>query len=207
MERVGTTKPTFAVGYQWVDFAVLRKAPWNYKEDDKKTAAKLTASIKKNGQIINLITREMPDHTLEIANGNHRHDSLATLKAEKGFIYNLGANVPTAAAQLIGIETNETNFKTDGTKLGGMFEGIRLAMGVDLEKLSSTTGFDPDEIKGLIDFSKFDWGTLSAAHKANAKGANLKQFMVSFTKDDPEKVFAALTRLKSKFKTMEVSKR
>lgn len=49
----------------------LKKADWNYKKDDEILLNKLINNIKKNGQIENLIVRELPDGYFEVINGNH----------------------------------------------------------------------------------------------------------------------------------------
>ena len=58
--------------WQAVDTDKLDPAPWNYKGDDEEKAAKLLAQIERNGQLENIIVREMPKGRLEVVNGNHR---------------------------------------------------------------------------------------------------------------------------------------
>ena len=50
----------------------LRKAPWNYKTDDPKLAEKLRANMERNGQLENIVVRQMDDESYEVVNGNHR---------------------------------------------------------------------------------------------------------------------------------------
>ena len=77
-------------GWLEIDINELVKADWNYKTDDEFKLKKLQENIKRNGQIENIIIRELDTGFFEIVNGNHRYEALLSLKQEKVMCYNLG---------------------------------------------------------------------------------------------------------------------
>jgi len=94
----------------------LVKASWNYKLDDSDILNKLKNNIKNNGQVQNLIVREIDNNTYEVVNGNHRLQALSELNVKEAICYNLG-KIPENLAKKIAIETNETRFENDTYKL------------------------------------------------------------------------------------------
>ena len=46
-------------GYEDLEVSKLVKAKWNYKEENNVLTNKLLANIKKNGQVENLLVREL----------------------------------------------------------------------------------------------------------------------------------------------------
>lgn len=141
----------------WVRLPVscFIKAAWNYKIDDEDKAEKLTANIKRNGQVQNIIVRDMGNGKFEIANGNHRLDSFISLKYKDAVCFNLG-KVSQAAAERVAIETNEQSFDPDPVKLGQVIEHIMEEFSredlletmpyaeVDFDALIAAGGFDPE---------------------------------------------------------------
>lgn len=111
------------IGYSKIPVSNLAKAPWNYKYNDAVLMAKLKENMKENGQIENLIVREIGDNLFEVVNGNHRLDVLLDLHVEEAYCYNLG-KIPDNRAKRIAIETNETKFPVDSLKLGDILKDL-----------------------------------------------------------------------------------
>lgn len=136
----------------------LVKADWNYKEDDPAKAKKLAANVKRNGQIENLLIRELPTGFYEVVNGNHRLDTFVELGMGQAVCYNLG-RISDAQARRVAIETNETRFKTDNLRLAELFKEIGMGDNAEfsLAELAETMPFTGDELKTFIDMVDFDW--------------------------------------------------
>lgn len=132
----------------------LVKADWNYKVDDDKKLETLINNLKRNGQIENIVVRELPTGFYEVVNGNHRYDALIILKATQVVAYNCGA-IPLSAAKRIAIETNETRFDHDRTKLAELVEELKSEF--DMEDLVQTM---PDSV---MEFDIEGLGTLDDA--------------------------------------------
>jgi len=155
---VEKNKKTVKVGWVRLPLSWLVKAKWNYKTDDAAKAKKLISNIKKNGLIQNLIVRQLRGGKFEIANGNHRLDSLEGLNLEDAVCYNLGP-VSEKVAQRIAVETNETSFDADPVKLGQVLEGLLEEFEkddlletmpyeeTDFDALIAAGGFDPNDIQ------------------------------------------------------------
>jgi ParB-like chromosome segregation protein Spo0J len=141
------------IGYQTIPVKELRKARWNYKDDDEEQLSKLINNMKKNGVIVNLIVREIKSG-YEVVNGNHRLDALNELDIKDAMCYNLGA-VTLNVAKRIAIETNETRFDTDQAKLAKLFSDI--AKEFSIEELAETMPFSEKELKEYSEMLNFDW--------------------------------------------------
>jgi len=131
----------------------LIKAKWNYKTDDPEKAEALKNNINKNGQIENIIVRQV-GNKYEVINGNHRLDVFKELLYTKVYCYNLGI-ITDSMAKRISIETNETKFVTDFIKLGGLIKDLKLDFNFD--DLEKTMPFSKDELSKLIKLSEFDF--------------------------------------------------
>jgi len=147
-----------AANYQLMKTESLTKAIWNYKQDDAELLGKLIENIKRNGQIENIIVRELPTGFFEVVNGNHRYDALKAMGVEEIMVYNLGANVSEPEAKRIAVETNETRFKTDNLELAKIVN--ELAGQFSLENLAETMPFSEDELVNYVKMTEFDWDAL-----------------------------------------------
>ena len=141
-------------GFTEINIGRLVKADWNYKEDDAYLLEKLVENIKRNGQIENLIVRELPSGFYEIVNGNHRFDALRILNKEDVVVYNLGL-ISTQHAQRIAIETNETRLESDYIKMAGIMKEI--ATHYEPEDLRVTMPFTENHFENLMNATSFDW--------------------------------------------------
>lgn len=134
--------------YKKLPIDKLVKADWNYKTDNSVLKEKLKNNIKRNGQIENIIVRELNTGFYEIINGNHRYDALVELGITEVVVYDFG-NISLSAAQRIAIETNETRFETDAQKLSQLLQ--ELSIEFSNEDLMDTMPFDETEFNNLLE--------------------------------------------------------
>lgn len=132
----------------------LIKADWNYKTEDRNKQEKLKENIKRNGQIENIIVRELETGYFEVVNGNHRLIVLKDLKQKMIHCYNLGKINQTQAIR-IAIETNETRFDTDSITLAERVK--ELTQEFDLKDLVNTLPYSETEIENFSKLTDFDW--------------------------------------------------
>lgn len=130
----------------------LRKAPWNYKKEDATLAAKLKANIRRNGQLENIVVRELGGGVYEIVNGNHRHDAMKDLGFETVTCANLG-DIDLDSAKRIAIELNETRFQSDGQRLSELMVGLVGRFGK--EDVLDTSPFNAMVLDMMIDPTLF----------------------------------------------------
>lgn len=143
---------------RWVKVGVdkLVKANWNYKEDNDELKEKLKENIKRNGQIENIIVRELDTGFLEIVNGNHRYDAMVELGIKEVVVYNLG-KISVEQAIRTAIETNETKFENNWIKYSDLIKEISNVYGI--EDLERTLPHSAYEINKFIASSNFDWNS------------------------------------------------
>jgi len=127
----------------------LRPAGWNYKAANPRLTNKLLKNIQRNGQIENLIVRELEDGSFEVVNGNHRLEVLKMLAVKTAVCFNFGAITDTAAAR-IAIETNETKFASDQEKLTKLLAGLVDEFG--MKEIAATTAYSVLELRDRMEF-------------------------------------------------------
>lgn len=162
MARKKTTEPKLSDKYQTVPLDKLIVEGWNYKKEDEKTQKKLESNIKRNGQIENIIVRELEDGTYGIVNGHHRLSALKTLEKKEAMVFNLG-KISLNAAKRIAVETNETKFESDNVSLAELLKEIQDDFEID--ELAETMPFTDDELQNFSDMLEFDWEDDSANEK------------------------------------------
>lgn len=135
-------------GFCKIDIGLLVKAHWNYKEDNDELAKKLENNIRRNGQIENIIVRELDDGKFEIVNGNHRLDVMKNIGIDGVHCYNLG-QISEVDAKRIAVETNETRFSTDSVMLKKVLLDIKDVYGI--EDMIKTIPFPEQELMHLDD--------------------------------------------------------
>jgi len=164
----------------------LVKASWNYKEDNETQMTNLVNNMKRNNQVENLQVRELDTGFFEVINGNHRLDAMSTLEFKSAMCYNHGT-ISLPEAQRIAIETNETRFQNDGTKMSELIAEI--SKDFSMEELAQTLPFTPEEIEGhinLLNYSFDDINTDGEEGEFNPNAPdNLKTIMVKV----PEETF------------------
>jgi ParB-like chromosome segregation protein Spo0J len=132
----------------------LALAPWNYKLDDDEKVGKLINNVKLNGQVENLIVRELPTGYFEVVNGNHRLIAFLKMGLTSAVCYNVGPMGDTAAYRLA-IETNETKFDVDEVKLAGLIKDILTE--VDEGALLATMPFSQHQLDYLKQEADVNW--------------------------------------------------
>ena len=135
--------------------AKMVKANWNYKEDNDALLEKLKANIKRNGQIENIIVRQLDTGFYEVVNGNHRFDAMSQLGLTEAICFDLG-KISDAQARRIAVETNETKFGVDNIKLAEIVSEIMQEFD-DMGDLSSTMPYSPEELENFSKLLSFDW--------------------------------------------------
>lgn len=159
-------------GWMTLEVDKLVSAGWNYKKDDEEKAEKLLLNIKRNGQIENIIIRDLGDGTFEVVNGNHRLTAFQKLGYSEVMCFSLG-EISDAQAKRVAIETNETKFDTDSIKLAERMTEILEEFSV--EELSETMPYSVDDIKGMKDLLDFDWSGSDGDDKNDKKKKDLKE--------------------------------
>lgn len=139
-------------GFMEIDISRLRKADWNYKKDNPEILKKLIENIRKNGQIENIIVRELEKEIYEVVNGNHRVDALLSVGIEKVYCFNLG-EISLEQAKRIAIETNETRFETDAFIISDIMKELSESFGIS--EIELTMPFTDDEINNMIKITDF----------------------------------------------------
>lgn len=140
--------------FKVIPIDLLVKAEWNYKEEDERKAQKLAGSIRRNGQVENVLARELPTGCFEVINGNHRYDALVALGFRYVVAYDFGT-ITLAEAQRVAIETNEIRFDSDRLKLAEIMSQLSVEFGAD--DLSLTMPYSPEEITAFDRLVDFDW--------------------------------------------------
>jgi len=145
----------------WQEVAVsrLRRAPWNYKEDDAERATALKANIERNGLIVNLIVREIgKTDALEVVDGNHRLEVVRELGYETVMVVNLG-RISKQEAERVAVELNETRFPTEELRLAAVMKDIVARFGLD--ELTETLPFGREKIDAYARLTDFDFDKMA----------------------------------------------
>lgn len=140
--------------YIEIELSKLVKADWNYKEDNDDLKEKLKVNITKNGQVENLIVRELGKGKYEIVNGNHRYDAMVELELKTAVAYNLGV-IKLEDAKRIAIETNETRFLTNEVKLAAVLKELTGEFTID--DMVSSMPYDEEKLKNYLEMADFKW--------------------------------------------------
>jgi len=137
----------------------LRKAKWNYKTEDKRLLRSLVENIRRNGQIENLIVRDVGKDEYEVVNGNHRLDALLEIGEKEVTCFNLGT-ISESEAKRVAVETNETKFEADPVMLATLMAELAGEYGSD--DLAKTMPYSPADISRLVQLTSFNWTEFGA---------------------------------------------
>lgn len=135
----------------------LVPAPWNYKKTGEvvePAKAKIRRAIRKRGQVVNLIVREIAEDRYEVVNGNHRLEVFVEEGVEQAICCNMGT-IDQATAEMIALETNELNVEADVLKLGGLLRHVLET--VPLEEMTETLPYDVPTIENHVKAVDFNW--------------------------------------------------
>jgi len=180
-------------GFTDIEVSKLVKANWNYKTENKILTEKLTENFKRNGQVENIIVRELDTGFYEVVNGNHRLDVMSTLKIKQAHIFNLG-KISEATAQRIAIETNETKFETDDFKVGKLLTS--LAEEFSIKDLEKTMPYTNDQLKEMQELVNLDWEQINETTSLDDPDYNEKYISLNF--HIPETTFKQWEKLNKK---------
>jgi len=145
-----------------IEINKLCPAAWNYKTDNDELKEKLKNNIKQDGQIENVIIRELETGFYEVVNGNHRLLAMKELGFEQMICYNCG-KISDAKAKLIAIKTNETKFEADHIKLAEVI--ISLKDEFTLDQIEEVTPFDKESLENFDKLLSFNWDELDSKKK------------------------------------------
>jgi ParB family chromosome partitioning protein len=138
----------------------LVKADWNYKGEDEELQRTLEENIKRNGQIENIVVRELPTGFYEVVNGNHRLTAFSALGLKEVMVFDLGP-ISDSKARRIAVETNETKFKNDPFKLAEVIK--EMTEEFNLEDLQVTMPFSASELESFTKLQNFDFDQYNSA--------------------------------------------
>jgi uncharacterized ParB-like nuclease family protein len=142
----------------------LIEALWNYKEKDPETQEDLEENIRHNGQVENIIVRELGGKKgkmkYEVVNGNHRLQAFLSIGFKTVVCYNRG-EISEAAAARIAIETNETKFGADNIKLAKLIGNIKAEF--KLEELAKTMPYKLEELQNFGTLTEFNWNPVAGS--------------------------------------------
>jgi len=145
-------------GFNLIPVKKLVKAGWNYKDEDSEEAAELMdaleANFKRNGQVENILVRELDTGFYEVINGNHRYDIARRVELKELMCFNFG-KISLVEAKRITLETNELNFKADPLKLAAVIG--ELTDEYDMGELLSSLPFDENEVENFNKLLNFSW--------------------------------------------------
>jgi len=140
--------------YGLYDIEKLVEASWNWKEDDDFVANQLVNNLKRNGQVENILIRELETGFFEVVNGNHRYKAMQKIGCKKIIAYNLG-KISDSHAKRIAYETNETRFKSDPVKQSDIISDLIDTFGK--KDILETLPNRESEIDSLIDINSVDF--------------------------------------------------
>ena len=141
-------------GFCDIEISKLVKADWNYKEENEAQTENLLNNFKRNGQIENILIRELETGFFEVVNGNHRLDVMKILKQKKAHAYNCG-KIGLGEAQRLAIETNETKFESDSIKMAELIS--TLTKEFPASELAKTMPYSEEQIQKMSELTDFDW--------------------------------------------------
>jgi len=182
------------ISKHWITIPLskLTSAPWNYKADNPELAEKLKNNIKRNGQIENIVIRELDTGFYEVVNGNHRLDVLKELKFKEVFAYNMG-KITTQSAQRIAIELNESRYEADSIKLA---ETIReILTEYDIKDLEETTPYSLEDLGEMVKMLDFDWGNYNKGEREQKKMEEMRAITIEVEKKYYDDFVEGLTPL------------
>jgi ParB-like chromosome segregation protein Spo0J len=137
--------------FEHIKASKLVKALWNYKNDDAQKMRKLVENIRQNGQVENIIVRDIGNGKYEVVNGNHRLDAFQELELDEVMVCNLG-KVSDAQAKKIAVETNETRFPSDLLSLSTVMKDILIEF--PQEELLTSMPYTDVELNDLLNLNK-----------------------------------------------------
>lgn len=144
--------------FKVIPLSQLKRATWNYKTDEPEMSKHLQENLRRNGQIENLIVRQVGKNNYEVVNGNHRIDDMSAIGMTHAICYDLG-KITTTEAKRIAIETNETRFTSDQVNLAKILQ--ELTQEYETTDLLKTLPYSEDELNGYLKLIDWNWQSLA----------------------------------------------
>ena len=179
--------------FQIIPIQLLKKADWNYKNNDNELSQKLLENFKRNGQLENIQVRELENDYYEVINGNHRLDVMKILNRDFIVCYNHG-RISLNKAKRITIETNETKFSNNIEIFNSILDDLKIEY--SLEDLNETIS---------LDFNFLELGELEKLNIVNDKENTNWVGMPEFEKAEKDiKIVIYFNNKKDKEKLLEL---
>ena len=191
--------------YKKIKLNKLKKAPWNYKVEDTELLEKLKKNIQKNGFIQNLIVRELDNNIYEVVNGNHRLDILIKLNYEKAVCFNLG-KISEILAKKIAIETNETRFDSNISKLAEIIDDLKNEY-PELEETLPFTKLDLTNLDNIYNYSEDVYNLEDDEYEEETEENNSthsKELDIMLAFNSEEEALEAFEVLSKKYKKIRI---
>lgn len=164
------TKKDFSK-YKILKLDQLVKAEWNYKKEDHNLTEKLKNNLKRNGQVENIIVRQLETGFYEVVNGNHRYDAMKQLGYQDIIVCDKSP-MTLSEAKRVAIESNETRFESDEVELAKVIKDISVEEWFDIDSFSQTTPFSKEEVENFINLTDFDWDQYSQQDQQDNDSGN-----------------------------------
>jgi len=185
--------------FKMIPLKQLWKAQWNYKEDNQEQLNRLVENMKRNNQVENIQVREVESEDgktfFEVINGNHRLDAMTTIGFPSAMCYNHG-QISDAQAQRIAIETNETRFQNDGTKMSELIASF--SKDFSMEELAQTLPFTEEEINGHINLLNYSFDDINTDGEEGEFNPNAPDNLKTIRVTVPEETFNLWTQWKER---------
>jgi hypothetical protein len=168
------TAKEVAKRFKTVPISSLQKAGWNYKTNDPVMQARLVENIRRNGQVENILVRDIEDGKREVINGNHRLDALLTLGYEHVMVCDL-TPMTLDHAKRLALETNETRFNSDPLLLAQ----IVVDTFDNFDDFADTAPFTGDQLTEFSETLDFDSGSHNEPEEDEASKGPRTQTVLS----------------------------
>lgn len=144
--------------FKEINLNQLIKADWNYKKNDEFLQQQLVNNMRLNGQVENIIVRDLGNGSFEIVNGNHRYEAFKELGYTNIIVCDLGL-ITLAQAKMCAYVTNETRFQNDEGLLFRILKDI--SSEISFEELTKIAPVDELLLKHQIESLDFNFENLN----------------------------------------------
>lgn len=140
------------VGYKNIEVSKMQLPPWRWKLVDNIVKTKVSFSLKKFGQIRNIVVRQIGER-YEIIDGTEVYHAAKDLGKLELFCYDMGPISDDKAKEVcMSIDLNKN--EVDVIKLAKVISSIEMPHSA----LSSSTPYSEEDLQNLKKLLEFDWG-------------------------------------------------
>ena len=133
---------------------------WGWHREDMQETSKLTASLRKHGQLSAIVVREV-DGSYEIVDGRRRLAVMQSLGWEQAWVLNKGPLTKLGAVRVA--MSLELAAEVDYAELAWLIK--ELAVEPDFPSLANTTPFSADRLGYFVRLAGFNWDQYNEATK------------------------------------------